>query len=163
MMNIALSKKILQALAEKGVEDILICAGARNSPLVMQLQQSAGFRLWSFYDERSAGFFALGRSQRKQKPVAVITTSGTAVAELLPSSVEATYTQTPLIFVTADRPRSYRGTGAPQSIDQVGLFFKYVETCVDIAALKEGPEEPLISACGQAKPPCKSMSALKSL
>ncbi len=142
-MNITLAGTILQALADKGVENILICAGARNSPLVMQLNQCKGFQLWNFYDERSAGFFALGRSQRDQRPVAVITTSGTAVAELLASAVEATYTQTPLIFITADRPRSYRGTGAPQSIDQVGLFFKYVETCVDIAVSKEAPKESL--------------------
>ncbi len=137
-MNIELSKRVLESIRQLGVEDILLCAGARNSPLVMVLEKSKGFRISSFFEERSAGFFALGRSQRDRKPVAVITTSGTAVAELLPAAVEATYTQTPLIFVTADRPRSYRGTGAPQSIDQVGIFTKYVETCLDIADPAEG-------------------------
>jgi 2-succinyl-5-enolpyruvyl-6-hydroxy-3-cyclohexene-1-carboxylate synthase len=136
-MNIALSKKVLETLVAQGVKDILLCAGARNSPLVVLLEKAKGVRVWNFFEERSAGFFALGRSQRDQTPVAIITTSGTAVAELLPAAVEATYTQTPLIFVTADRPRSYRGTGAPQSIDQVGIFFKYVETCVDIADTNE--------------------------
>jgi len=138
-MNITLAKKILEALRAQGVKDIILCAGARNSPLVVLLERSQGFQIFNCFEERSAGFFALGRSQRDQTPVAVMTTSGTAVAELLPSAVEATYTQTPLIFVTADRPRNYRGTGAPQSIDQVGIFFKYVETCVDIAH----PEEEL--------------------
>lgn len=132
-MNIKLAKKVLEALRAQGVQDILLCAGARNSPLVMLLEKSKGFQIFHYFEERSAAFFALGRSQRDQVPVAVITTSGTAVAELLPAAIEATYTQTPLIFVTADRPRSYRGTGAPQSIDQVGIFFKYVETCLDIA------------------------------
>jgi len=105
--------------------------------LVLLLEKSKGFRVFNFFEERSAGFFALGRAQRDNRPVAVITTSGTAVAELLPSAVEATYTQTPLIFITADRPRSYRGTGAPQSIDQIGIFSRYVETCVDIASLED--------------------------
>lgn len=136
-MNIALAKKVLETLKSQGVKDILLCAGARNSPLVVLLERSKGFRILSFFEERSAGFFALGRAQRDSSPVAVITTSGTAVAELIPAAVEATYTQTPLIFVTADRPRSYRGTGAPQSIDQVGIFFKYVETCLDIAHTSE--------------------------
>lgn len=136
-MNIALARKILENLRMLGVRDVLLCAGARNSPLVLLLEKSKGFRVFHFFEERAAGFFALGRSQRDRTPVAVITTSGTAVAELLPAAVEATYTQTPLIFVTADRPRSYRGTGAPQSIDQVGIFSHYVETCVDIASTDE--------------------------
>ncbi len=136
-MNIALAQKVLENLWSVGVQDVLLCAGARNSPLVVLLEKSKGFKVYNFFEERSAGFFALGRSQRDQRPVAVITTSGTAVAELIPSAVEATYTQTPLIFVTADRPRSYRGTGAPQSIDQVGIFSHYVETCIDVASTDE--------------------------
>lgn len=131
-MNIALALTVLKTLAQAGVEDILICAGARNSPLVFILEKVKNVNVYNFFEERSAAFYALGLSQRKNKPVAVITTSGTAVAELLPAAVEATYTQTPLIFVTADRPRNYRGTGAPQSIDQVGIFSRYVETCFDI-------------------------------
>ncbi len=136
-MNISLASRIIRTLAHTGVEDIIICAGARNSPLVYILEKAQNVQVWSFFEERSAAFFALGISQKKQKPVAVITTSGTAVAELLPAAVEATYTQTPLIFVTADRPREYRGTGAPQSIDQVGIFSRYVETCFDVAHAEE--------------------------
>ena len=136
-MNISLASRILKTLAHTGVEDIVICAGARNSPLVYILEKAQNVQIWSFFEERSAAFFALGISQKKKRPVAVITTSGTAVAELLPAAVEATYTQTPLIFVTADRPREYRGTGAPQSIDQVGIFSRYVETCFDVAHTDE--------------------------
>jgi 2-succinyl-5-enolpyruvyl-6-hydroxy-3-cyclohexene-1-carboxylate synthase len=136
-MNIALATVVLKKLAQAGVEDIIVCAGARNSPFVFILEKIKNVQVWNFFDERSAGFYALGLSQKKRKPVAVITTSGTAVAELLPAAVEATYTQTPLIFVTADRPRAYRGTGAPQSIDQVGIFSSYVETCFDIARADE--------------------------
>ena len=131
--NIWLSRQILEVLASVGTTDVVFCAGARNSPLILQLEKTKGLRLWSFFDERSAGFFALGLSQNKNRPVAVITTSGTAVAELLPAAVEATYAQTPLIFVTADRPRRFRGTGSPQSIDQVGIFSQYVELCRDLS------------------------------
>lgn len=136
--NMALAKTVLETLASAGVKDILLCAGARNSPLVVTLEKAKNVRLWNFFEERSAGFFALGKSQSQKRPVAIVTTSGTAVAELLPAAVEATYTGTPLIFVTADRPREYRGTGAPQSIDQVGIFSRYVETCKDIAFADEG-------------------------
>jgi 2-succinyl-5-enolpyruvyl-6-hydroxy-3-cyclohexene-1-carboxylate synthase len=64
-------------------------------------------------------------------PVAIVTTSGTAVAELLPAAVEAHYAGAPLIFITADRPARYRGTGAPQSIDQIGIFGVYAETALE--------------------------------
>lgn len=136
-MNIQLSEKVIRVLAQQGVEDILLCAGARNSPLVVCLEKARNVSIYNFFEERSAGFFALSLAQRKNKPVAIVTTSGTAVAELIPAAVEATYSGTPLIFVTADRPRDYRGTGAPQAIDQVGIFFKYVETCKDIEFLDE--------------------------
>jgi 2-succinyl-5-enolpyruvyl-6-hydroxy-3-cyclohexene-1-carboxylate synthase len=136
-VNIRLAQKVLQQVADVGCDEVVLCAGARNAPFVALLEKRSGFKIWNFFDERSAGFFALGRSQNLQRPVCVITTSGTAVAELMPAAVEATYTQTPLIFLTADRPREYRGTGAPQSIDQVGIFFRYVETCKDVADLDE--------------------------
>jgi 2-succinyl-5-enolpyruvyl-6-hydroxy-3-cyclohexene-1-carboxylate synthase len=136
-MNISLAEKILSQISAIGCEEIVLCAGARNAPLVAILEKCTGYKVWNFFDERSAGFFALGRAQASLRPVCVVTTSGTAVAELVPVAVEATYTQTPLIFLTADRPRHYRGSGAPQSIDQVGIFFKYVETCKDVASTDE--------------------------
>ena len=58
----------------------------------------------------------------------MVTTSGTAVAELLPAAVEAFYSAVPLLLVTADRPARFRGTGAPQCIDQLGIFGVYAET-----------------------------------
>lgn len=132
-MNIDLSEGLLETLASWGCEDILICPGARNSPLLMSLDASEGFRLESFFDERSAGFYALGRARLTRRPVAVVTTSGTAVSELLSASVEAFYSQVPLLWITADRPRRFRGTAAPQSIQHLGIFSSYCEKTSDIA------------------------------
>ena len=78
-----------------------------------------------FLKNGPAGFFALGRIAQSGRPKAVITTSGTAVANLLPAVIEAHYTGAPLVCVTADRPRSYRGTGSPQTIVQPGIFSSY--------------------------------------
>jgi len=88
-------------------------------------------------EERCAGFFALGRIMMERRPVAVVTTSGTAAAELLPAMIEAYYQALPLIAITADRPSSYRGSGAPQAIEQVGLFGVYAGRTLDMEAGRE--------------------------
>lgn len=85
-----------------------------------------------FYDERCAAFFALGRARASNRPVAVITTSGTAVGELLPAVMEAFYSGVPLLIISADRPRAFRGTGAPQAAEQVGIFGLYAPFSLDI-------------------------------
>ena len=118
--------------------DFCLCAGARNSPLISimdenkSLLEKVGGNLYHFFEERSASFFALGRSQISKRPVAIITTSGTATTELISATVEAFYTQTPLILITADRPPNYRGTGAPQSIEQIGIFSHYAYPTIDL-------------------------------
>ncbi len=134
MTNMQLAAKVLQGLVSSGIREFCLCAGARNSPFVHTLEESQGIKVYSFFDERSASFFALGRMAQTQRPMAVITTSGTAVAELLPAAIEATYSSLPLVMVTADRPKSYRGSGAPQSIQQVGIFSYYIEASLDIDA-----------------------------
>ncbi|MCM2282509.1 MAG: 2-succinyl-5-enolpyruvyl-6-hydroxy-3-cyclohexene-1-carboxylic-acid synthase [Bdellovibrionaceae bacterium] len=136
-MNILASQNLLHELGRLGVEDVVICAGARNSPLVAVLERARGVRVHSYFEERSAAFFALGRARRDHRPTAVITTSGTAAAQLLPAAIEAFHTGVPLILVTADRPRRLRGTGAPQAIDQTGLFAKFVELEIDLEAGEE--------------------------
>lgn len=132
MKNIDLAHQVIQELVNIGVKEFVLCAGARNSPLVYVLNENKNLKVYNCFEERSAAFFALGRIANTRRPVAVITTSGTAVAELLPAAVEATYSSLPLILVTADRPKIYRGTGAPQSIDQVGIFSYYIEVALDI-------------------------------
>jgi 2-succinyl-5-enolpyruvyl-6-hydroxy-3-cyclohexene-1-carboxylate synthase len=124
MTNLETARQTLALARSLGAVDFCVCAGSRNSPLLTVVGTGAT----SFVDERSAAFFALGRAKRDRRPVVVITTSGTAVAELLPAAVEAYYSATPLIFITADRPARYRGTGAPQAIEQAEIFGVYAET-----------------------------------
>lgn len=132
MTNIQVAQNILQSLRAIGAHDLILCAGARNAPFVTLLSEASPFRVYTFFDERSAAFFAIGRMQSLGRPVAVITTSGTAAAELLPATIEAQHQGLPLVLVTADRPRRYRGVGAPQSINQIGLYSHYVEKTWDI-------------------------------
>jgi len=115
---------IQQALAV-GTAEFVVCGGARNALMLeclARLEATGRIRVWSHFEERSAGFFALGRTMETAMPCAVVTTSGTAVAELLPAMIEAHYQARPLIALTADRPAGARGTGSPQSIIQPGIF-----------------------------------------
>lgn len=132
MNNVSVAVKVVSELLKAGVEEFCLCAGARNSPFVQVFDKNPHIKVFHFFDERSAAFFALGRIGNTRKPVAVITTSGTAAAEMLPAAVEGTYSSLPLIMVTADRPKRYRGSGAPQSIEQIGIFSYYIEVCFDI-------------------------------
>lgn len=130
--NATLAHKLLEKLITLGVEDLILGSGARNTPLIYALDDFSSFKKYFIFEERSAAFFALGRSQATARPVAILTTSGTAAAELLPATIEAFYTNTPLILITADRPKTFRGTGAPQSIEQIGLFSHYIEQTLDL-------------------------------
>lgn len=131
MGNVHRASRLIDEVRAAGVTDVCVCAGSRNSPLLVVLGARADVRLFSFVDERSAAFFALGRAKALDAPVAVVTTSGTAAAELLPAAIEAHYSGIPLILITADRPARFRGTGAPQSIEQEGLFGVYAETSME--------------------------------
>ncbi len=131
-MNTHIIRSLLTALARMGVSEICVAAGARNAPVIAALMESEGVKLWNFFEERSAAFFALGRILADRAPVAVLTTSGTAAAELLPAVIEAHYQGLPLVLVTADRPRRFRGSGAPQAIEQKDLFGPYAGPCLDV-------------------------------
>lgn len=135
--SVPLACATVATLMRQGVSEVIVCAGARNAVLVAVLARSPGLRVWSFPEERSAAFFALGRTLTLAAPVAVVTTSGTAVGELLPAAMEAYYQGLPLVLVTADRPRAYRGTGAPQAVEQPGIFTTYAALCGDVATLEE--------------------------
>lgn len=131
-MNTHIIRSLITALARMGVAEVCVAAGARNAPIIAALTESEGVKLWNFFEERSAAFFAIGRILADRAPVAVLTTSGTAAAELLPAAIEAHYQGLPLVLITADRPRRFRGTGAPQAIEQKDLFGPYVSACLDV-------------------------------
>lgn len=120
--------EILEKAVRAGVGEFVVCGGARNAVLleVLSKMEAAGkVKVWSHFEERSAGFFGLGRTMATGKPCGVVVTSGTAVAELLPAVVEAFYQARPLVLITADRPGSFHDSGAPQAIVQEGIFTGY--------------------------------------
>jgi 2-succinyl-5-enolpyruvyl-6-hydroxy-3-cyclohexene-1-carboxylate synthase len=131
-MNNQLACHILQCAIDSGVKEFCVSPGKRNAPLVYALANAKGLKIYYWPEERSAAYFALGRARATGSPVGVLTTSGTAVAQLLPAAMEAYYTQQPLLLMTADRPRRLRGTGAPQCAEQVGIFSYYARYMQDI-------------------------------
>jgi 2-succinyl-5-enolpyruvyl-6-hydroxy-3-cyclohexene-1-carboxylate synthase len=117
---------IAEELVASGVTEVVVCPGSRSTPLALAARAHPGLRVRVLLDERAAGFFALGLARASRRPVAVVVTSGTAVANLLPAVVEASLARVPLVLLTADRPPELRGRGAPQTIDQAGIFGGHV-------------------------------------
>lgn len=144
------ARVLVQALAALGVREIVLAPGSRSAPLAYALADAArpdgdrpvgapSLTLHVRVDERSAGFLALGLAKAadaigETRPVAVVTTSGTAVANLHPAVLEASHAGLPLLVLTADRPHELRGTGANQTTDQVGLFGSAVRFAADVPA-----------------------------
>lgn len=128
-VNEELALHALQQAVDVGVREFYVCPSGRNAPLVVALKREKSLHIRYWYEERSCAFFALGRSRATKKPVAVVITSGTAVGELLPAVMEAYYSGVPLVLITADRPTRFRGTGAPQSCEQVDIFGQYAASC----------------------------------
>ncbi len=106
----------------RGVTQGVLCPGSRSTPLALALAEREDFELHVRLDERGACFFALGLALASGRPSVVCTTSGTAAAELHPGVVEASHAGVPLIVCTADRPARLHHVGAPQTIEQRGLF-----------------------------------------
>ncbi|WP_239456291.1 2-succinyl-5-enolpyruvyl-6-hydroxy-3-cyclohexene-1-carboxylic-acid synthase [Nocardioides solisilvae] len=120
-----LARDVVAALVEAGVVDAVLSPGSRNAPLAFALHDAAVaglLRLHTRIDERSAAFTALGASRSSGRPVAVVCTSGTAVANLHPAVLEARHSGVRLVAVTADRPLRLRGTSANQTTEHVGLL-----------------------------------------
>ena len=107
---------------ELGLRDVVVCPGSRSTPLALAVANHAGLRVHVRIDERSAAFFALGRSLASNRPAAIVVTSGTAAAELHAAVAEADLAHVPLLVLTADRPPELHGVGAPQTIDQQHLY-----------------------------------------
>ncbi|MFE9575241.1 2-succinyl-5-enolpyruvyl-6-hydroxy-3-cyclohexene-1-carboxylic-acid synthase [Nocardia sp. NPDC006044] len=132
---------IIDELIRGGVKDVVLCPGSRSAPLAFALQaaDNAGLvRLHVRIDERSAGFLAIGLAGADRRPVPVVMTSGTAVANLCPAVLEASYAGIPLVVLSANRPYDMIGTGASQTIEQVGLFGQQVRTSISLGVAEQG-------------------------
>jgi len=126
-VNVAWASTFVEELIRSGVTMFYVCPGSRSTPLVVAVARAARqyigiVKAISVHDERSAGFRALGYGRSTGRPCAVITSSGTAVANLMPSVVEGGMDGVPMLLLTADRPYENRQTGANQAIDQVKMF-----------------------------------------
>lgn len=162
---VAAARVIVDELLRCGVTDVVLSPGSRSAPIalaVAEAEREGGLSLHVRVDERSAGFAGLGLSRVTGAPTAVICTSGTAVANLLPAVIEADASDVPMVLVTADRPPELRGVGANQTIVQPGIFGGYLRAAADLEtpAARAGvgrywrsTVSQLVSAAGSAVDP----------
>ena len=125
-INLASSYNIANIYAQLGIKYICLCPGSRNSALTLAFSSHSQFDCTSHIDERSAAYFALGISKKKNLPTVLISTSGTAIANFFPSIIEANLSKTPMIIITADRPAYLLNTGENQTINQQNIYGNYV-------------------------------------
>lgn len=122
----------LSLLKEHGIRDFVLCPGSRNAGIVHSVCQVQDFRVHTSTDERSAGFLAIGLALATGKGVAVVVTSGSALANLYPAACEAYYQHVPLLFISADRPASWIGQMDGQTMPQEGALGKMVKMSVSL-------------------------------
>ena len=140
----ALAGTVVAALVAGGVRDVVLAPGSRSAPLALALwsaDRAGVVRLHVRVDERGAGFVALGLAQGTGRPVPVVTTSGTAVANLHPAVLEAWHSHLPLVVLSADRPAALRWTGANQTTHQQDLFAAHVRAGATLAEAADAPFE----------------------
>lgn len=137
------ARVVVDELIRGGVRDVVLCPGSRNAPLAFALQnadRSGRIRLHVRIDERTAGYLAIGLAIAAGAPVCVAMTSGTAVANLGPAVVEANYARVPLIVLSANRPYELLGTGANQTMEQLGYFGTQVRATISLGLAEDAPE-----------------------
>jgi 2-succinyl-5-enolpyruvyl-6-hydroxy-3-cyclohexene-1-carboxylate synthase len=139
-LQVAAARALVDELARGGVRHAVVAPGSRSTPLVLALARDRRITVHVVLDERSAAFVALGIGRATARPAVVVCTSGSATAHLHPAVVEAAHGRVPLLALTADRPPELQGTGAPQTIDQVGLFGPAVRWAVSLAP--PGSDDP---------------------
>ncbi len=150
-----LALRVVQQLWLAGVRDVVLAPGSRSAPVALVLHaadEDGDLRLHVRVDERSAGFLALGLTTGSRRPVAVVTTSGTAVGNLLPAVMEAHHSGRRLVVVSADRPERLRGTGANQTTEQAGIFGVFAASH-DLTA--DASDEQLRSVVGDGVRTCR--------
>ncbi len=137
--NLLWCRVVAAELRRAGVRHAVLTLGGRSAAMALALQQDRAFACFTRIDERGAAFLALGIARTTDRPVAVVTTSGSAVANLLPALTEAAAWGTPLVLVTCDRPHDERVGGGPQSSDHLGLCAAMVEAALDLPMPSDAP------------------------
>jgi 2-succinyl-5-enolpyruvyl-6-hydroxy-3-cyclohexene-1-carboxylate synthase len=125
----ACARVIIEEMIARGVRDVVLAPGSRSAPLAYECFEADRIGLLRLHvrvDERTAAFLALGLAKGSGAPAAVLTTSGTATANLHPAVLEAWHAHVPLIVITASRPRALVNTGSNQTADQDQLFGRHV-------------------------------------
>jgi len=123
---------VVEELVRNGVTHFVIAPGSRSTPLVTAAARHPHTTLMVHHDERGAGFYCVGYARARGRPAAVIVTSGTAVANLLPAAVEAATDRVPLLLLTADRPPEQRDCGANQTVAQPNMFLNFARWSKDM-------------------------------
>ena len=146
--NTALSSAFAEELA-RGVRRAVVSPGSRSTPLAVALPSEPGIGVTVIVDERSAAFFALGAAQATGEPIALLCTSGTALANYHPAVAEADESALPLIVLSADRPPELRGIGAGQTIDQIKTFGESVRWFCEVGTHEADDSGPSAHALGR--------------
>ena len=131
--NLHRAHLLIDTLFSLGVTYFCVAPGSRSTPLAIAIHALCQDNHCVHFDERGLAFHALGYAKAKKKPVAILVTSGTAVANLLPAVMEAHLSRIPLILLTADRPPELRNCGANQTTNQVNIFSSFTKECLDLA------------------------------
>ncbi|GEO94917.1 2-succinyl-5-enolpyruvyl-6-hydroxy-3-cyclohexene-1-carboxylic-acid synthase [Kocuria turfanensis] len=133
--SLATARAVLEELVGAGMRHLVVAPGSRSAPLAYAAaaaHAAGALEVHVRVDERGAAFTALGIARATGRPAGVVTTSGTAVGNLLPAVMEADHAEVPLVVLSADRPPELRGTGANQTTRQLGLFGGHVRAAVDL-------------------------------
>lgn len=131
-------KDLIETLFHLGMRHAVVCPGSGNASLILAIAANKDIKCYNMVDERCAGYFALGIAKQQKKPVALITSSGSAVLNLAPSIAEAYYQYVPLIVITADRPPEMVNQGYNQTINQNKIYSNYTKSFFSMSAFLNG-------------------------
>lgn len=139
--NIRSVQILISLLKEFDIRDIVLSPGGSDIPLIHSIETDIFFHCYSVVDERSAAYYAMGVAQTKNRPVACVCTSGTAVCNYVPGITEAYYQSVPVLAITADKNPYYQDQLEIQKIDQNHIFTGVVKKSVELPLIKDEEDE----------------------